>query len=496
MPKRAQSLRIELLVTLALLVGLAVMSLSLVSQALAKHRHDQREVERLDIYARTVSSLVGNHFHGPEEYDRAIISDLLQQSVSTQLGIRSINLFLVGAHGATHIVSAGAEGPTKPPQSRQHGLDAEASTLGQRLVFNAHVPTFGGSPQARRPVLRITAAPERWVQSAVILQMLGLSLSIIFLMLVAGNFLLDGNILRPMRQLREATRRVAHGDLQSPIPEDGPSEFQNLAHDFNAMITSLDTERQANARQAEALRRSEQLAAVGRLAAGVAHEVGNPLAAVHGYVEFLLDPREGVARQHREILQTMSEQTERIQDIVAQLLDYSRPRAFEPEPCNVREEVLKTVELVSMDRRAAGIEFAVESGSDVCIEVDVGVFQQVVMNLLINAALASRESVASPRPVRVRIDPAADKVQILITDHGPGVPEELRDRIFEPFYTTRPVGQGSGLGLAVSRGLAERLHGDLRCVAPDPEAGGGSGACFKLVLPRAQRASGETPASA
>ena len=488
MSKRAQSLRIELLVTLALLVGLAVMSLSLVSQALAKHRHDQREVERLDIYARGVASLVGNHFSGPNKYDRAIISDLLQQSVSTQLGIRSINLFLVGPQRSTHLVSAGAQGPTRPPLPGQQGLDEDSSSLGQRLVFNAHVPTFGGAPQSRRPVLRFTATPEAWVESAVLLQMLGLSFSITFLMLVVGNFLLEGNILRPMRQLREATRRVAHGDLQSPIPEDGPLEFQNLAHDFNAMVTSLDTEREENARQADALRRSEQLAAVGRLSAGVAHEVGNPLAAVHGYVEFLLDPRAEVAQPHREILQTMSEQTARIQGIVAQLLDYSRPRALKPERCSVGEEVRRIVELVSMDRRTVGVEFQVDSKTDFHIEVDVSVLQQIMMNLLINAALASQEATTVPREVQVRVEEAENSIRVLVTDCGPGIPAELRDQIFEPFYTTRPIGQGSGLGLAVSRGLAELLHGQLRCTVPQEATSQGlsaaSGACFELVLPR------------
>ncbi len=483
MPKHAQSLRIELLVTLALLVGLAVMSLSLVSQALAKHRHDQREVERLDMYARTVASLVGNHFHGPEEYDRAIISDLLLQSVSTQLGIRSINLFLVSPRGSVHIVSAGAESPSKPPLPDQLGLDEDASTLGERLVFNAHVPTFGGGSHARRPVLRITATPEGWVKGAVILQMLGLSLSIIVLMLVAGNFLLDGNILRPMRQLREAARRVAQGDLQSPIPEDGPAEFRNLAHDFNAMVTSLDTERQENARQADALRRNEQLAAVGRLAAGVAHEVGNPLAAVHGYVDFLLDPREGMPSKHREILQTMSEQTARIQGIVAQLLDYSRPRTLQPEPCDVRAEVIKHIELVSMDPRTEGVAFHIDSGGDLRVEMDVGVFQQVMMNLLLNAGLASREASSPPHDVRVQIDTVSDHVRVSVIDRGPGIPAEFRDQIFEPFFTTRPVGQGSGLGLAVSRGLVERLDGSLTCVAPEADVG----ACFEFLLPLTPR---------
>ena len=112
---RAQSLRIELLVTLALLVGLAVMSLSLVSQALAKSRHDAREVERLDIYARGMASLASNHFHGPSDFDRATVVDLLQQSVSTQLGVRSIGLYLVSPRGASLVASVGGELPEAPP---------------------------------------------------------------------------------------------------------------------------------------------------------------------------------------------------------------------------------------------------------------------------------------------------------------------------------------------------------------------------------------------
>ncbi|MGB1698633.1 MAG: ATP-binding protein [Nannocystaceae bacterium] len=483
MPKRAQSLRIELLVTLTLLVGLAVMSLSLVTQALAKHRHDQREVDRLSIYAQGVASLVSNHFLGPEQYDREAISDLLNQSVSAQFGIRSINLFLVDTRGARHIVSAGATGTSVPPSIDQQGLDTTSSVLGERLVFHIYVPIFGGDQQTSRPMLRITAIPEAWVESAVLLQMLGLSLSIILLMLLAGNFLMSGNIFQPLRQLREATRRVANGDLQSPIPEEGPLEFQNLAHDFNAMVNSLATEREENARQAAALRRSEQLAAVGQLSAGVAHEIGNPLAAVHGYVEFLLDPREGVAHSHREILQTMVEQTDRIRTIVAQMLDYSRPRPLRPESCMLGDELRAIIEHVSMDRRAAEVKFGVDDGSDLEIEVDTSVLQQIVMNLLVNAAIATADSATPSRNVRVRIEHDTACARVIVTDNGPGIPPELHEKVFEPFFTTRPVGQGSGLGLAVSRGLAERLNGTLQCVAsedtpPDPD-----GACFVLTLP-------------
>lgn len=470
--------------TLALIVGLGVMSFSLVSQALAKQRYDEREVERIDIYARGVASLVSNHFRGPLEHDRSTIIDLLQQSVSTQFGVRAIDLYVIGSAGGTKLLSVGEVVEVGAPAHGHEGLDADASDLGRRLVIDALVPTFGGPPNAPRPVLRVTAIPESWLNSGVVQQMVLLSLGIIGLMLLAGNTLLDGKILRPMRGLREAARRIAQGDLQTPIPEDGPLEFKALAADFNAMTESLDRERTENARQADALRRSEQLAAVGKLAAGVAHEVGNPLAALQGYLEFLIDPREGLSDKHRDLLRTMTAQTGRIQHIVAQLLDYSRPRGLQLETVALSHEIQRVLDLLSMDRRLAGVEVRCAPIAEFTVHTDAGVLQQILVNLLLNAAAAIREHRGDGGVIEVTVARGDGVISILVRDDGPGIESALLEKIFEPFFTTRAAGEGTGLGLAMSRGLAERLRGSLRALSPDPDAPADlTGAAFELRLP-------------
>ena len=184
---RAQSLRIELLVTLALLVGLAVMSLSLVSQALA--RAATTRASGATRHLRPRHGVPGlNHFHGPNDFDRATVIDLLQQSVSTQLGVRSIGLYLVSPRGASLVASVGGELPEAPPAAGHEGLDEAHSSRGDFLVIDALVPTFGGQRNAPLPVLRVAATPKSWIQEGVILQLVLVSLAITGLVLLAGNF--------------------------------------------------------------------------------------------------------------------------------------------------------------------------------------------------------------------------------------------------------------------------------------------------------------------
>jgi signal transduction histidine kinase len=218
----------------------------------------------------------------------------------------------------------------------------------------------------------------------------------------------------------------------------------------------------------------EKLATVGRLAAGVAHEVGNPLAAVIGYADLLLsdEPPDG---PRRDALARIRRETERISGIVADLLDYSRPVTGTVEPVRLDTTAEAAVsllgpqsrfrEVVVENRIAPSLPPAAAAGSRLL---------QVLINLLLNAADAmdgAGSIVLDGREV-------GGALELSVRDNGPGVPAEIGDRIFDPFYTTKDPGQGTGLGLAIARSIARAYGGDLWLASDAP------GATFVVRLPR------------
>jgi C4-dicarboxylate-specific signal transduction histidine kinase len=229
----------------------------------------------------------------------------------------------------------------------------------------------------------------------------------------------------------------------------------------------------------ESLMRSEKLAGVGRLAAGVAHEVGNPLAAILGYVETLLTetPERPIdAALRADILARVRAETQRIHTIIQELLDYSRPPRDEIGPVEVRGAVDAAVSLVRAQARARGVDVHIELPAELPrVRAATGRLTQVVLNLVLNAVDANDGR------GRVRVDGrvAGGRVIIGVSDEGPGVSAELRGKIFDPFFTTKDPGKGTGLGLSVSQSIVESMGGVLRLADAAP---GQQGARFEVEL--------------
>jgi signal transduction histidine kinase len=281
--------------------------------------------------------------------------------------------------------------------------------------------------------------------------------------------MLRGVVVRPVLALEGAARRVAGGDLDARVPLRGPGELGLLADAFDRMTGSLRTGR-------ESLIRSEKLAGIGRLAAGVAHEVGNPLAAILGYVETLLSetPERPIAPELRhDVLGRIRGETERIHKIISELLEYARPADERIEPVDVGRVVAGAVSLVRAQARARKVAVEVRLPGDLPqVEAIPGRLTQVVLNLLLNAADATGGEGQIVVDARVE----GGRVILGVEDDGPGVPPELRARLFEPFFTTKDVGLGTGLGLSVSLAIVERWGGTIRFVAPE------KGARFEVYL--------------
>lgn len=225
------------------------------------------------------------------------------------------------------------------------------------------------------------------------------------------------------------------------------------------------------------LAQSGKLAAIGELAAGVAHEINNPLFAILGLVEFLLKEAEPGTKTHERL--TLIDKTgHQIKEIVAALLDFAREPTDAHVQFSLTAAVREAVELLRCASAAKGVELTEEYPSD---EIEVvgspNQIKQIVVNLVRNAQQAMPEG----GTVRVTVGEDAGGAVVSVADDGPGIPPDVLPRIFEPFFTTRRAGGGSGLGLAVSHGLAA-MHGGEILVDSAP----GDGTTFTLRLPLGQ----------
>jgi signal transduction histidine kinase len=316
-------------------------------------------------------------------------------------------------------------------------------------------------------------------------------------LLIFAHMAMTRLVVQPIDALSNAARRVADGALRLEAPGRGARELVELGESLAQMTTRLRADEESlRAKIAEIeryaadlsgaqtrLAQSERLASVGRLAAGLAHEIGNPLSAILGFQELLLqgglEPQE-----EREFLERMKRETERIHRVLRDMLDFARPvaaaRAGEVEtPGSVREAVDDVLALMKPQKVFRDIDVRVEVPGDLPRIALAGPrIVQVLLNLLLNAADAvPREG--GKITLRAARAPR-DRVQITVEDNGPGIAAEIRDRVFEPFVTTKEPGKGTGLGLAVCLGLVEAAGGTLAV-----EEGEEGGARFVIELPAA-----------
>ena len=276
---------------------------------------------------------------------------------------------------------------------------------------------------------------------------------------------------KPVRTLLAATERVAAGDLAHRVPVPRGDELGQLAASFNQMTTRL-----AEARNM--VYQSNKLASVGRLAAGIAHEINNPLTGVLTYSSFLL--KRAVDEETRSDLETIVHETKRCRDIVRGLLDFSRQVPPKKTMVDLNAIVERALAIVDNQLRVQNIQLTKTLAKDLPpFPADANQLQQVVLNLLVNAADAFE---LGDRHVFIATDlksvDGRQSVEIKVADNGTGIPEKNLGHIFEPFFTTKE-NRGTGLGLAVCWGIVTE-HGGT--IAVDTKVGRGTTFTVRLPL--------------
>lgn len=280
-------------------------------------------------------------------------------------------------------------------------------------------------------------------------------------------------IRRPLEHLVDQMGRVAEGDFSVRIQGPYPKEVARLVEHFNAMVADLQLlqqeVRQAHFKQME---RMDRLASVGEMAAGIAHEIRNPLAGISGAITVMADdlPSDD-ARQ--PILREVLQQIRRLDKTVTDLLYYARPGDPEFTKCDINELISKTLFFVSQHPEARNVHRTEELTRDLpAVEVDSTQVQQILLNLLLNAIQAMPKG----GTLRVGTEQAEGHIRVAISDSGSGIPEEEREKIFTPFFTTKA--RGTGLGLSICRRLVEQQGGAIE-VQDTP----GGGTTMVLSLP-------------
>jgi signal transduction histidine kinase len=274
-------------------------------------------------------------------------------------------------------------------------------------------------------------------------------------------------LTRPIRAITEAALEVAAGRTDVRVSVGARDEVAVLGRAFNHMVERLGQDLQSLRDMGEGLLRAERLATAGAIAAGVAHEVNNPLAAVSSIVQ-TVRARASDART-RELLEDAVAQIERVAGALRDLMDFARARPAARRACDLNELVEATVRLLRYDRRfrVTPIQLVLDPALP-RIEADPDRLQQVLLNLLFNARDALDG--ANGKPIAVRSMGRDGAVEISVHDEGKGIPAENLPKVFEPFFTTKQPGAGTGLGLAVSRDIV-REHGGEVAIESAPERG-------------------------
>lgn len=491
-------LRTEILITLSLLLGAALLFGGLIMLRFTEARLLEERISQLETHTQLLSRILLNEEANPTAIRTTKLRPFLLQNLHCLNGrIYDQDLQLLDSWPNAADAKATAF-------SLAHLSRVKLTGETQRLL---EFPTLLNIFAASRPQVQFLV-PLKQGQRFVglldlsysladirlkLLQSQGLILVYIVLygivLIGAGYFLLQRNVIRPARNLLKATDDVGRGNLETRLPVEGPLEIADLSRAYNRMvealqlsrgetqaqITRLEQTNQELKQTRDVLIRSEKMASIGQLAAGLAHELGNPLAALIGYLELLKSQIE--KGENRDIIERSLAEAGRIDFLVRELLDFSRPeQELRNDEADLVAELNSAVQLLHNQGVLTDLTILSQLPQRLPgVRINRNRLQQVFVNLLLNAAQAC----SSPGTLTLTAGAELDQTWIAIADDGCGIEEAALLKIFDPFYTTKAPGIGTGLGLAICQRIVEEAQGRIE-VNSIP----GRGSCFRLDFPR------------
>ncbi len=285
---------------------------------------------------------------------------------------------------------------------------------------------------------------------------------------------------RPLQRITLAAVQVTEGKYGTEVElRESNDEIGLLADSFNEMSRKMATDIEQLQSLNEQLTRTEKLAAMGTLAAGVAHEVNNPLAAISSLIQ-MMQSKQNLDERMQENLKIISTQIQRITQVTKDMMEFARVRPAAKSDVNINDLIEKSLRLASFDKSFQKLQIIKDFGKNLpSIHADGDQLQQVFLNLILN----SRDAMPEGGRLRIVTLPIGKNVQIEISDNGIGVDENNLKKIFDPFFTTKQTGKGTGLGLAVCYGIITAHNGKIEVSSAEND-----GTTFKILLPLNEKA--------
>ncbi|MBV9506782.1 MAG: HAMP domain-containing protein [Acidobacteriia bacterium] len=370
--------------------------------------------------------------------------------------------FLFLSHGRVIASTLPLAGPPPDIPSRQVKINGV-----EYAQYVTPLLDIAGTPAGELRILRSFAGAQRRI-SALGLEMLAVWFFAVLVGLCA-TYLLARRIVEPVKALDQAAAEISKGNYAVRVPVSGSDELGRLAKTFNSMCTSIRDAR-------DELIRHERIATVGRLSTSIIHDLRNPLAAIYGGAEILVDANLS-SSQVKRLAESIYHSSRRILAMLQELADATRGRNRRRELCRLRDVVLAASDAVTEAASLRGVSIACEIPEQIELALDRPSMERVFQNLIGNAIEAMPEGGL----VRVRAELEDHTTTVAVEDTGPGIPNDIRPRVFEPFASGGKR-NGMGLGLALSRQTVVDHGGDLWVGASGPQ-----GTTFLLRLP-AERA--------
>jgi two-component system NtrC family sensor kinase len=437
-------------------------------------------------HATTLRIALGDAYRGGRTSDAQRLINRLSENPK----VYSVTLFDETGRSVMSSNPLAADEVRNPPQVQQVIATGQTAEIDSNQdLFSLIIPIRIG--ESRRGAFEITQ-PRSFIRADFArarrdIAYVTLALFAAFVLVVLA--VMRRSLLKPINELLGGAVALGHGDLKYRVivPESG-SELAQLAREFNRMADSLEEQMRAASREAEGrlalereLRHKERLASIGRLAAGIAHEMGAPLNVIKGRVE-ILQQRPDLPQERRDRnLDIINAQADGIARIVRQLLTLARPFNLRREVLDPAQLISEVRELIEPEATKAGLRIEVAADETARIDGNRDLLHQVLLNICLNGLQAMEKG------GRLRIELLNEEaarndghfVALRISDTGPGISAENLNHIFDPFFTTKDVGQGSGLGLAVSHRIVEEHGGWIE--VGNQQTGG---AVFTVYLPK------------
>jgi len=440
------------------------------------------------IHGRTIAHAAARIWHtAGESQARDLVEDANERA--SEASVRWVWLDAPAGNARGPEVPRRVIGPLDDRTARSvrwRALDSSAESL--YTYFAIAIPLPNRAIEIRESL----AAEREYVRQTIVG---GVVITGVLVALCAAVAMVLGAIFvgRPVRRLVDQARRVGQGDLSPRLEVSQRDEIGELAIEMNTMCDRLSETRERLAAETAAriaalgqLRHADRLTTVGKLAAGLAHEIGTPLNVITGHAQLILDEHPADASAHENAL-TVKQQAERVAAIIRQLLDFARQRSPQPTRHDLVALARQTISLLSALAHRKSVIIELDSRAEkVWTRVDPPQMQQALTNLVVNGIHAMPDGGRLVVKVdRRRVEPPPDHDGapgeyhcLEVADEGAGIEPDHLPRVFEPFFTTKDVGEGTGLGLSVSYGIV-REHGGWIAVDSAP----GRGSRFSIFLP-------------